>query len=143
MMKNDEGSRQEAEVKTILMIDDSVVMLKHAWEILRQFTDRYRVIPVTSGEEGLRVLSNNKVDVDLIILEYKMQKMDGFTFLEEMRKRRIDIPVILTAQQMSREIMNETVPMGVVGFLNKPYPQTSMINMLHSILYESDTDNLR
>lgn len=130
-------------MKTILMIDDSVVMLKHAWEIMRQFTDRYRAIPVTSGSEGLRVLSNNKVDVDLIILEYKMQKMDGFTFLEEMRKRRINIPVILTAQQMSSDIMNETVPMGVVGFLNKPYPQTSMINMLHSILYESDTDNLR
>lgn len=130
-------------MKTILMIDDSVVMLKHAWEIMRQFTDRYRAIPVTSGAEGLRVLSNNKVDVDLIILEYKMQKMDGFTFLEEMRKRRIDIPVILTAQQMSSEIMNETVPMGVVGFLNKPYPQTSMINMLHSILYESNTDTIR
>ena len=128
-------------MKTILMIDDSVVMLKHAWEIMRQFTDRYRAIPVTSGTEGLRVLSNNKVDVDLIILEYKMQKMDGFTFLEEMRKRRIDIPVILTAQQMSSEIMNETVPMGVVGFLNKPYPQTSMINMLHSILYESNTED--
>lgn len=128
-------------MKTILMIDDSVVMLKHAWEIMRQFTDRYRAIPVTSGAEGLRVLSNNKVDVDLIILEYKMQKMDGFTFLEEMRKRRIDIPVILTAQQMSSEIMNETVPMGVVGFLNKPYPQTSMINMLHSILYESNTED--
>lgn len=130
-------------MKTILMIDDSVVMLKHAWEIMRQFTDRYRAIPVTSGAEGLRVLSNNKVDVDLIILEYKMQKMDGFTFLEEMRKRRINIPVILTAQQMSSDIMNETVPMGVVGFLNKPYPQTSMINMLHSILYESNTDTIR
>ena len=33
--------------------------------------------------EGLRVLSNNKVDVDLIILEYRMQKMDGVRFLKE------------------------------------------------------------
>lgn len=124
-------------MKTILIIDYSVLMIKYAMEIIGKSDGIYDMIPATTAGEGLRVLRSGEIRVDLILLEYQMPDTDAMAFLKKLLKQKIDLPVIMTAFQMSTEIMEEAGQLGVAGFLNKPYPQERFMRMLKSVLPES------
>lgn len=69
-------------MKKILIIEDELAYLT----LLRdQLTvEGYRVIAAENGEEGLRIIKKEKLD--LILLDIRMPKMDGMTMLELLRK---------------------------------------------------------
>ncbi len=79
-------------MKTILVVDDD--------ENARLLCERqlrfggYRTKTISSGEEALRYVDQNP-DIGLIVLDVKMEPMDGVQVLEELRAKKIDIPVIL------------------------------------------------
>ena len=102
--------------KKILIIDDdrtNITLIKSRLE-----SKGYVVFSALDGEEGLAQVSANKPD--LILLDVEMPKMDGYTFINELRK--IDpqktIPVIvLTAHSEHQPIFSLK---GVKGYLVKP-----------------------
>jgi len=81
----------EAAMPTILCIDDR----KEALNIRKQMLEMkgYSVLIVDNGASGLRVLSDNRVDA--VILDYKMEGMDGFAVATAIRKRHGDVPIVL------------------------------------------------
>jgi CheY-like chemotaxis protein len=54
----------------------------------------HKVIPATSGEEGLRVLKASRPDI--IILDLKMPGMGGKAFLERFHRLKLRIPVVIS-----------------------------------------------
>src|SRR4030067_458259 len=51
---------------------------------------------VSSGEEALNYINHDN-NIDLVILDIKMEKMDGLEVLEELRTKTNGIPVILNS----------------------------------------------
>lgn len=81
---------------TVLVVDD----LEDNRDLLSQWLERhdYRVVTASSGEEALRHLSSQPMD--LVLLDIQMPQMDGFEFLRRLRsdERLRSTPVIcLTA----------------------------------------------
>jgi len=56
----------------------------------------FNTIVAASGEECLEVIQEKKNDIDLIILDLVMPGLNGQQTLEELHKREINVPVILT-----------------------------------------------
>jgi DNA-binding response OmpR family regulator len=78
-------------LKTVLVIDDDESLRL----LLRdEFCDRgFNVVTACDGEEGL--VSFNEADVDLVILDLNLPKINGKEVLEHLKAKSPDIPVVI------------------------------------------------
>jgi len=80
--------------RKILIIDDEEDLTFFVKANL-ELVGNYEVIIATSGKEGIAIAATS--DVDVILLDIMMPKMDGFEVLEKIKKARgtLSIPVIM------------------------------------------------
>lgn len=81
-------------MKSILIVDDEEG-IRGLYESELQ-SEGFQTVSVASGKEALNYVDVNR-DVDLVILDIKMDGMDGLEVLEELRSRVNGIPVILNS----------------------------------------------
>lgn len=78
--------------KTILLVEDNPTLnstLQHKLE-----SENYSVVCAFNGEEGLQILENTQID--LILLDIKMPKMDGLEMIyRQSQKPQNPIPTII------------------------------------------------
>ena len=101
----------------ILMIEDEVKIADFV--IPNLIKCGYSVEHVIDGKEGLATAL--KCDYDLMILDVMLPNIDGFTILKEIRKSKINIPVIvLTAHNDISNIVHG-FEIGANDYLKKPF----------------------
>lgn len=104
---------------SILVIDDDLILLKTAEEIL---SEQYNVSVAKSGIQALNLL-NKKVIPDLILLDIDMPQMDGYETLEEIKK--IDgcelIPIIFLTGFSEMDYEVKGLKAGAVDYIVKPF----------------------
>ena len=80
--------------KTILIVDDSPTVLALIKSTLEKAG--FEIVTAVDGQECLDIAKSQ--EVDLILLDIEMPKMDGYTALRELRygdKKTKDIPVVM------------------------------------------------
>ena len=104
--------------RSILIIDDTPMQLKALNKIL---SSSYDVIIAQSGEDGLILAQENKVD--LILLDLNMPGMSGFEVLSCLKEsaETKDIPVIFITGSDSYDDEMEGLLLGAVDFIRKPF----------------------
>ena len=109
--------------KRILVVDDEPVNLK-VLNVLLQ-SQGYEPRAVGSGEEALAVLDE---DVDLVLLDIMMPRMDGFEVLARIRERPEfrDLPVVMVTSLRAREDRLRAVENGANDFITKPIDATEL-----------------
>lgn len=118
------------EQKKILVVNDdqdTVTLLKTHLE-----AHRYEVIEACDGEEGLEKARQNSPD--LIILDIKMPKIDGFTFVRNLAKdeKIKKIPVIIvTAYAAMKDLFT---PEGIADYFPKPFDPKALLERIESRL---------
>jgi len=116
-------------MKKILIIDDEEVFVKVLTDSLPK--DKYEVIRVLDGEEGLKEMDKSKPD--MIILDLLMPKMGGVQFLDELKKReqKNKIPILISSQFSKMNNMSEAIAsgieVGVKGYIVKSSQSIEMI----------------
>jgi len=74
---------------------------------------------VGDGVEALKVLRTQ--DIDLVVLDIYMPKTNGIELLEEIRKRFIQVDVILVTAAKELEVIDKALKLGAVDYLIKPF----------------------
>jgi len=130
-MQNIAAHPESDTTSRILVIDDDEMNLLIAKKIL---AERYEVIPVTSGELAFKYLENHMVD--LILLDIRMPKMDGFIFLTLVKEnpKLKDIPVICLTADNELESEVKGFELGAVDFITKPFIAAVMFQRVARIL---------
>jgi len=118
--------------KNILVIDDSNTNLVLLESLFKRIG--YRVFSATNGKEGLDLIKENIPD--LIFLDLKMPEIDGFEFMELLKKNSnwADIPVVILSAISDKETITRTIEMGVVEYLIKPLEIEKVIYLTRNIL---------
>lgn len=80
-----------AEKKKILVIEDDPFLSKVV--ILRMEEEGVYADMAEDGEEGMRMLNKNKYA--LVLLDLLMPKKDGYSVIDEIREKKINIPVVI------------------------------------------------
>jgi CheY-like chemotaxis protein len=112
--------------KRILIVEDEEKTRLLLADFLK--ANQFQVSMASDGEEGLGAMRKTKPD--LIILDVMMPKVDGYTFIRELKKDPDcrDIPVIvLTGRETMRDLF---VAEGVQGYLIKPYEPSELLGMI-------------
>lgn len=114
--------------KRILVVEDNIANLELARYLLA--AAGHTVLTAEDGEEGLRVALQECPD--LIISDLQMPGMNGYEFLEQVRKdeRLRDVSVIaVTAYSMSGD-RSKVLAAGFNGYLSKPIvPETFVLQV--------------
>ena len=101
----------------VLIADDEEDLV----EVLRDRLEAYGFTVITAGTglEALQKLATEQVDG--IFLDVKMPEMDGFTALEEIRRRDRQIPVIIVTASSNQNAAPEALARGANAFVLKPF----------------------
>ncbi|MBQ7535556.1 MAG: response regulator [Stomatobaculum sp.] len=104
--------------QVIIVEDDPMVA-----SINKKYTESVPGFRVTgifkNGEEGLKYLRKNKVD--LVILDYYMPEMNGDVFMDRIREEGIQVSVIMVTSANSAETVRSLLLKGVRDYLIKPF----------------------
>lgn len=128
----------------VLMIDDNESLV----DMIEEYFNGHQLIKMTlkaySGEEGLKMIMNKANDYDVIILDLIMPNKDGIYILEEMKKRNIYRPIIVSTSYNSDEMIRRVSEYGVNYFLLKPYELSDLESrILESVdRSEKETKNI-
>ena len=118
-------------MKRILVVDDSATILRYIEDVLKM---KYHPIPVKSGELALAYLEEHQVD--MILLDVYMPKMDGFETYEKILQMESahDIPVVFVTSDEDAEIEVRALSMGAKDFIRKPVIPQVMLNRVRQVL---------
>lgn len=114
----------------LLVIDDNEALV----DMIEEYFSSHELINVAlkayTGDEGINLIEKNLNDYDVIILDLIMPKKDGIYVLEEMKKRNIYKPVIISTSYNSDEMIRRVSEYGVHYFLLKPYELSDLENRI-------------
>lgn len=115
------------EPNKILVVDDSKLMHKVYEVMLRQ----YPVVYAGDGEDALERLDENP-DVDLVLLDINMPKMNGLEFLDELRDRgKLNkLPVIIISTEGREEDTQRGLEAGAVAYIKKPFRSEEILEII-------------
>jgi len=100
----------------ILVVDDEAGIRASLAGVLGD--EGYRVIEAADAESALSMLA--EASPDLILLDVLLPGMDGIVFLEELRERETDIPVIMMSGHATIDVAVKATKLGAYDFLEKP-----------------------
>ena len=115
--------------KTILIIEDEIRIRFLLKDYL--LSEGFSVIEACDGEEGLKVFKNN--NVDLILLDIMMPKIDGLTVLENIRTVS-DIPIILLTAKSQEEDKLYGYDIGAADYVTKPFSPKILVAKVKALL---------
>ena len=99
----------------ILIVEDEKPLAKAlTYKLLKS---NFKVESVYDGQEGLDYI--DKEDVDLVILDLMMPKMDGFTFLKKLKDMDKKVPVIVASNLGQKKDVEEAKALGAVDYIVK------------------------
>lgn len=106
------------EKKKVLVIDDNKKNRYLISFLLEK--DGFEVIMATNGFEGMEAAK--KQQVDLIIMDIKMPKMDGHETTRRIRrlKKYKSIPIIALTSYAMMEDKEKAIKAGCTGYMSKP-----------------------
>ncbi|WP_339922081.1 response regulator [uncultured Cyclobacterium sp.] len=99
-----------------------------------------RTIIFNGGIQLMNYLNDENAELpDILFLDLNMPIMNGFECLEEIRKniRLKDICIIIFSTSFNPSDVDKSYALGANGYIQKPYSQSEMKNILKSTL---DTD---
>jgi CheY-like chemotaxis protein len=99
----------------ILMVDDEAQFRATTQKILDK--KGFHTMLAANGEEALEKLEENP---DVVILDIKMPGMDGHDVLQEIKKRKPDLPVIMLTGHGKAPSAEEALKQGAFDYLTKP-----------------------
>lgn len=103
----------------ILTVDDSASMRALLLNALQQ--EGFSVEQAVDGQDALDWLANN--DVDVIITDINMPRLDGFGLIERLRDsaQHADKPILVLSTENSDEKKQRARDAGATGWIVKPF----------------------
>ena len=118
--------------QVILIVDDQTQNI----ELLEAYLtpQDYEIVTATSGEEALRKLAGNQID--LILLDIIMPGMDGFEVTRRVRQDDMHrlLPIIMVTVLQEAEDRIKGIEAGCDDFISKPIDKTELLARVRSLL---------
>ena len=121
---------------TVLVVDDEARMRKLVCDFLQK--KGYRFVEAEDGEQAIDRFFERK-DIDLVIRDVMMPKMDGWAVCKEIRQYS-NVPIImLTARSEERDELLG-FKLGVDEYISKPFSPKILMARIDAILRRTGQD---
>ncbi len=120
--------------KKVLVVED----LQDNREVIKLQLEpgRYQVLEAANGEEAISILrsDDNINDIDAILCDLRMPKMNGFDFINHLRQEAPQIPVAVVTGYPVAEMRDDLIMMGVKEYLVKPVAKNKLLDVVSKLV---------
>ncbi len=109
----------------ILIVDDEPDILKSCENILRH--EGYTIDIAGSGRDAIDILQ--KKEYDIVITDLEMPETNGIEVIRWLRNSKPETGIIATTDQPSQESIKETLQLGIIDYLPKPFTPPILIDV--------------
>jgi CheY-like chemotaxis protein len=114
----------------ILVVDDEELIRDVIVEIL---ADRGNdAFGVATAEEGLRRLGDHALD--LVVSDIALPGLSGLELLDEVRRSRPSLPVVLVSGAGTQQTVDEALARGADGLVTKPFSHAELVHAVAAAL---------
>jgi DNA-binding response OmpR family regulator len=119
--------------KNVLVVEDDAAIRRGLVDAL-QFAG-YTVLACADGEDGL--VTAQRAELDLVILDVMLPKRDGFSVLAELRRSRPVLPVILVTARGAEQDRVRGLETGADDYVVKPFSSKELLARVQAVLRRS------
>jgi DNA-binding response OmpR family regulator len=104
----------------ILVVDDSALMRGLVRRAIATFgrVDGLSIHEADNGKTALDTLE--KAAIDLVLLDWNMPVLDGLSFVRDVRRRGLSIPIVMISAVTDPARVMEATEAGVTDYIEKP-----------------------
>ena len=121
----------------ILVADDESRMRKLVKDFLVK--SGYIVVEAADGEEAVDIFMSTN-DIDLIILDVMMPKLDGYGVAEEIRKVS-NVPIIMLTAKSDEKDELKGFELGVDEYITKPFSPKILVARVEAVLRRTKSED--
>ena len=120
----------------VLVVDDEVGIR----DVIKEYClfEHFDVLEAENGYDAINILKDNEVDI--IVLDIMMPKMDGYSTLREIRTN-YQIPVIMLSARSEEYDKLLGFELGVDDYLTKPFSPKELIARIKAITNRNKNNN--
>ena len=117
----------------IMLVDDSAEQRRGLREYLQRQENMRIAAECGTGLEALEALA--KTPVDVIILDIIMPQMDGYSFLEELNRQKLENPpqVIVVSALGRDDFIMRAVELGARFYMIKPIDMNTLTSRIREV----------
>ncbi len=113
----------------LLYVEDNPDSREATLIILEELFDN--ILVAHDGLDGLEMFKNS--EVDLIITDINMPRLNGLDMIKEIRKADNDIPILVLSAHNESSFFMQSIKLGVDGYLLKPIKIEQFLDMLKKV----------
>jgi DNA-binding NtrC family response regulator len=116
--------------QSILLVDDDQEFRKAMKKMFEK--SGYDVTVAADGQEALVALAEKSFD--LIISDLRMPNLNGMELMEELKRRKINLPVIFITAYGEVESYMDLMNLGAFEYINKPVKGQEILGVVRKAL---------
>ncbi len=116
---------------TVLVVDDESRMRKLIKDFLVQ--KEFSVLEAEDGEKALEIYQENQKEIELILLDVMMPKLDGWSVLRQIRQES-KVPIIMLTARGEEQDELFGFELGVDEYISKPFSPKILVARVEAIL---------
>jgi CheY-like chemotaxis protein len=120
---------------TTLIAEDDPINFKYM-ELLLSRRTGINIVWAKDGLEAIEIL-NQKINIDIILLDLQLPQIDGIKTLEIIRKDIPELPVIIQTANSWNNEEEQCFQAGCNGFFTKPLNMDMLLSKMEECLIES------
>ena len=120
----------EGKGKTILVVDDSVVIRKMVEIALEN--EQFNIVSVATGKDALKYLDEN--DPSLIILDIMLPDVNGLDVLKAVKASKQQIPVVMLSAKDTPRETSKAKELGANDFIPKPFKDEELVSKINELV---------
>jgi len=113
---------------TVLVIEDEEALRLAASKALRK--RGFSVLEAGDGRAGVDLFRAKEQEIDVVLLDLTLPGMNGREVLEELRRMRPDVKVIITTAYSQESALKAITGQEPWAFIRKPYQLNDLVNLV-------------
>jgi two-component system, chemotaxis family, chemotaxis protein CheY len=127
------GEKEDGSCFRVLVIDDSVFVIKQLSQILQ--SEKFEILSTANdGDQGLEKYKELFPNVDLVTLDITMPKMDGISTLEKIIEFDKNAKVIMISALGKEDLVKKALITGAKNYIVKPLDRDKVLSRIESVL---------
>ena len=122
---------------SVLVVDDESFMRRLLVRALGEISIK-NVFDAADGAQALKMIKTMGSEIDIVLCDLNMPKMDGFEFVQELRKIsdpvQAGIPVLIVSGNSDEQSVRNALGLGINGFLVKPVNASTLEQKINKAL---------
>lgn len=136
--KDDAHLRDWTGKGVVLLVDDEETIRALGKKMLEKIG--FDVLVASDGKEALQIYGRHKDEIDLVLLDLTMPRMNGEETFRELRRIDSNVNVLISSGYTESEITSRFAGKGLAGVVQKPYTMSMLKEHLRRALNKEEVN---